>query len=338
MSYTRLFLMVIAVLLFVSPGCIRVNTDAASQGPVSLSEVTMATSVSADGQPLSVASFFLASTPTVYVTAKVNNAPENTAVGVKWFYVKNDSGVTQNLQLSEESATVKGTRYISFSRQPVTGTWGSGQYSATLSLNGKDITSTQFTVKPVQQAALQAPTISYFRAQPESIMAGQAVTLSWLVNDATTVSISPIGSVSPAGSQIVTPANSAEYVLTATNTAGSTTLKANVRVTSYISDKPDLTITDFWVEGNKAYFKVKNIGGVNTVKPTVTYLSVDGAYRASALCDILSAGQERAQSFPNYDWPYGTQRSYTKPIRVCADAQDVIGEYDEQNNCLNLSW
>jgi hypothetical protein len=127
-------------------------------------------------------------------------------------------------------------------------------------------------------------------------------------------------------------------VLTATNTAGSTTIKASVRVTSYISDKPDLTITDFWMEGNKAFFKVKNIGGVNTVKPTVTYLYVDGAYRASALSDILSAGQERAQSFPNYDWPYGTQRSYTLSVRVCADAQDVIGEYDEQNNCLNLSW
>jgi hypothetical protein len=338
MFINKLLPAIIFVLLLGAAGCIKVNPDAAGQGQASLSEVTMATSVSAEGQPLTVAGTFLASTPTVYVTAKVNNAPENTAVGVKWLYVKDASGSTQNQQLAEESATVKGTRYISFSRQPVTGTWGSGQYSATLSLNGKDVTTTQFTINPVQQAAQQAPTISYFRVQPESIMAGQAVTLSWLVNDATKISISPIGSVSPAGSQVVTPANSAEYVLTATNTAGSTSMKANVRVTSYVSDKPDLTITDFWVEGNKAFFKVKNIGGVNTVKPFVTYLSVDGAYRASALSDILSAGQERAQSFPNYDWTYGTQRSYTKPIRVCADAQDIVGEYDEQNNCLNLSW
>jgi hypothetical protein len=169
-------------------------------------------------------------------------------------------------------------------------------------------------------------------------MAGQAVTLSWLVNDATKVQISPIGNVSQAGSQIVTPANSIEWVLTATNAVGNTSMKANVRVTSYISDKPDMTVTDFWVEGNKAFFKVKNIGGVNTVKPTTTYLYIDGAYRASGLTDILSAGQERAQSFPNYDWPYGTQRNYTLPVRVCADAQDVIGEYDEENNCLNLSW
>jgi len=338
MVINRLFPAIVFVLLLATAGCIKVNPDAAGQGPATLSEVTMATSVSADGQPLTVAGTFLASTPTIYVTAKVNNAPENTTVGVRWLYIRDASGNTQNQQLAEESATVKGTRYVSFSRQPVTGTWGSGQYSATLSLDGKDITTTQFTVSPVQQAVQQAPTISYFKAQPESIMAGQAVTLSWLVNDATKINISPIGNVSPAGSQIVTPANSAEYVLTATNTAGSTSMKANVRVTSYISDKPDMTITDFWVEGNKAYFKVKNIGGVNTVKPTTTYLYIDGAYRASALGDILSAGQERAQSFPNYDWPHGTQRSYTLPVRVCADAQDIIGEYDEQNNCLNLSW
>lgn len=327
---------IFVLLLLISPGCIKVNTDAA--GSTSLSEVTMASAVTADGQPLAVASNFLASTPNIYVTAKLNNAPENTTVGVKWIYLKDDSGRNQSQQLAEESATVKGTRYVSFSRQPVTGSWGSGQYSATLSLNGKDITTTQFTVSPVQQAVQQAPTITYFRAQPESIMAGQAVTLSWLVNDATQVQISPIGNVSSAGSQIVTPANSAEWVLTATNAVGNTSMKAGVRVTSYISDKPDMTVTDFWVEGNKAFFKIKNIGGVNTVKPTTTYLYIDGAYRASAFSDILSAGQEKAQSFPNYDWPYGTQRSYTLPVRVCSDAQDVIGEYDEKNNCLNLSW
>jgi len=329
-------LAIILICLTFSPGCLKVNPDAA--GPTSLSEVTMASAVTADGQPLAVASTFLANTPNVYVTARVNNAPEGTTVGVKWVYLKDASGNAQNQQLAEESATVKGTRYVSFSRQPVTGTWGSGQYSATLSLNGKDISTAQFTVNPVQQAVQQAPTITYFRAQPESIMAGQAVTLSWLVNDATKVQISPIGNVSAAGSQIVTPANSAEWVLTASNAVGNTSMKAGVRVTSYISDKPDMTVTDFWVEGNKAFFKVKNIGGVNTVKPATTYLYIDGAYRASGLTDILSAGQERAQSFPNYDWPYGTQRNYSRAVRVCSDAQDVIGEYDENNNCLNLSW
>ena len=70
----------------------------------------------------------------------------------------------------------------------------------------------------------------------------------------------------------------------------------------------------------------------------MTYLYIDGTYRASALTDILSAGQERLQEFPNYEWSYGAARAYKLPVRVCADAQNVVGEYDEQNNCLNLDW
>jgi len=337
LSY-RIFAVVIVIMLAVAAGCVKVNPQAVNQTPVGLSEVTTATSVTPEGQPLTVAGTFIATTPTIYVTAKVGNAPPGTSVGVKWVYVKDSAGAPQNQKLYEETATVEGTRYVSFSRRPATGTWGSGDYSVTLSLDGREINTTHFSVSPVQQAPQQAPTITFFRVQPDSIMAGQAVTLSWQVNNAAKVVLSPIGTVSPSGSQIVTPANSAEYTLTATNAAGSTSMKATVRVTSYISDKPDMTITDFWVEGKKAYFKVKNIGGVNTVKPCVTYLSIDGAFRATALTDILSAGQERSHSFSNYDWPYGLQRNYTLPVRVCADAQDVIGEYDETNNCLNLSW
>lgn len=328
----------IFVSLTISAGCIRVNNPAENQGTATLSEVTTATSVSAEGQPLAVAGTFLASTPTIYVTAKVSNAPANTPIGAKWFYVKDEAGNAVNQVLNEDSVTVKGTRYVSFSQQSVTGTWGSGEYSVSLFLNSKETATAQFTVRPIQQANVPAPTINYFRAIPESIMAGQAVTLSWSVSNATQVSISPIGSVSPAGNYIVTPANSAEYTLTASNSTGSTSMKAGVRMTSYISDKPDLVITDFKVEDKKAYFKVKNVGGAGTVKPTSTYLYIDGAYRASALTDILSAGQERWQEFPNYDWSYGTQRSFRIPVRVCADAQDVAGEYDEKNNCLNLDW
>lgn len=329
---------VIVVILALCAGCVKVNNPAENRGPATLSEITTATAVSPEGQPLAVAATFLASTPTVYVTARLSNAPENTSVTAKWVYVKNEAGQAVSQPLAEETKAAKGTQYVSFSRQVVTGTWGSGQYSVSLLLNGRETATAQFTVQPVQQANVPAPTISYFRAIPESIMAGQAVTLSWSVSDAAQVNISPIGSVSPSGSYIVTPANSTEYVLAATNGSGSTSLKAGVRVTSYISDKPDLVITDFKAEGARASFKVKNIGGVNTVKPAVTYLYIDGDYKASSLTDILSAGQERWQEFPNYTWGYGGQRSYRIPVRICADAQDVVGEYDEKNNCLSLDW
>lgn len=338
MHKLSLIIAVIFISATIITGCIKVNNPATNQDPATLSDITMATAVSIDGQPLAVASTFLASTPTIYVSTRVINAPENTSIGVRWIYVKNEAGQALNQLLSEETKQASGTQYVSFSRQSAAGAWGSGQYSVSLSINGKDTATAQFTVQPVQQANVPAPTISYFRAVPESIMAGQAVTLSWNVSDATQVSISPIGSVSASGNYILTPANSAEYSLTASNDAGTTSMKANVRVTSYISDKPDLVITDFKLEGNKASYKIKNIGGVNTVKPSMTYLYIDGNYRASSLSDILSVGQERWQEFPNYDWSYGAQRRFGIPVRICADAQDVVGEYDEKNNCLNLDW
>ena len=331
-------LLIIFISMTIAAGCVKVTNPAEKQGTATLSEITTATAVSPEGQPLAVASTFLASTPTVYVTAKISNAPENTSITAKWFYAQNEAGQNISQPLAEETKPARGTQYVAFSRQAVTGTWGSGQYSVSLWLNGKETATAEFTVRPLQQANVPAPTISYFRAIPESIMAGQAVTLSWSVSDATQVSVSPIGTVSPAGSYIVTPANSAEYSLTASNSAGSTSMKASVRVTSYISDKPDLVITDFKVEGARASFKVKNIGGVNTVKPAVTYLYIDGNYKASSLTDILTAGQERWQEFPNYNWSYGEQRGFRIPVRICADAQDVVGEYDELNNCLNLDW
>jgi len=53
---------------------------------------------------------------------------------------------------------------------------------------------------------------------------------------------------------------------------------------------------------------------------------------------VLAPGQERTQVFPNYNWTYGASRTYRLPVRVCADARNEIGEYDEYNNCLIVEW
>ncbi|MCX6006404.1 MAG: hypothetical protein NTZ34_03975 [Chloroflexi bacterium] len=329
-------LLIVCVSLSLWPGCVRLQTPPSSQGPGSLSEVTTASSVSPDGQPLSAASVFVASTPTIYVTAKVTNAPENTSITARWFYVKDDTGKAVNQQLSEDSATAKGTKYVSFSRQS-TGAWGSGEYSVSLLMNDKEVTNVQFTVQPVQKANVPAPTISYFKAVPEAISSGQAVTLSWSVTGANTVQISTIGNVATAGNVIVTPVNSVEYQLTATNGAGSTSMKVNINVTSFNPDKPELVITDFHVNGDKAYYKIKNIGGVNA-KQSTTFLYIEGVKKTSSLVDILAVGEEREQYFPNFVWTYGANRTFKIPLRICADGLDQIGEYDENNNCLVVDW
>jgi hypothetical protein len=332
----HLFL-IACTLLALLQGCVRVQGPTGSQSSVSLSEVTTASSVSPDGQPLAVSSIFSATTPAIYVTAKLNNAPKNTTVGVRWVYVQDDSGRQVNQQIKEDSTAASGTRYVSFSIQPSAGAWGSGQYSAALLMNGNEVTSARFTVQSTTKSTAQAPTISYFKAVPEAISTGQAVTLSWSVTDATRVDISTIGTVAPSGNAIVTPVIGVEYQLTATNNAGSTSMKVRIAVTSFNSDKPELVITDFRVEGDKAYYKIKNIGGVNA-KQSTTFLFVEGNQRASSMVDGLAAGEEREQYFPNFAWTYGSARSFRVPVRVCADALNVIGEYDENNNCLAIDW
>ncbi|HEY3739365.1 MAG TPA: OmpA family protein [Bryobacteraceae bacterium] len=83
------------------------------------------------------------------------------------------------------------------------------------------------------------PKIDQFTAMPNQIVQGAKSTLTWTTENATSVSISSLGSVAINGSQDVTPANTTVYVLTATNAAGSVTANARVRVT------PAATISSF---------------------------------------------------------------------------------------------
>lgn len=317
------------------------------KGPVSLTEISTATSISSNGQPMSVANSFLASTPEIYVCARVNNAPENSLAAAKCVYLGSGSRTTMDQVVSEDSINVSGTRYVAFKLHPSSGLWEPGNYSVSLYLNNAEVASTSFSVAAIQKADVPAPTISYFKAFPESISTGQAVALSWSTMGADTVTIAGLGNVPPVGDRIVVPVNSREYILTAVNKAGSTTVKVSITVTSFISDKPDLTITDFWVEGDRAYYKIKNIGQTKVMpetytnpnaKPSLTFLYVEGNYRDSSRVEVLAPGEERTLYFPNYQWPYGTQRRYSIPIRICADGQNLIGEYDKNNNCLVLDW
>ncbi|HEX75245.1 MAG TPA: hypothetical protein G4O12_01540 [Dehalococcoidia bacterium] len=65
------------------------------------------------------------------------------------------------------------------------------------------------------------PVISSFTANPGSITAGDASTLSWSVSDAAVVTIDHgVGAVAAVGSTSVSPATTTSYTLTATNAAG----------------------------------------------------------------------------------------------------------------------
>jgi hypothetical protein len=104
----------------------------------------------------------------------------------------------------------------------------------TVTANGPNGTSASCSAA-VQVTTGQVPRIIRFSAAPQSIVAGQSSTLFWVVENATTVSISNgLGNVSLGGSQDVTPGATTTYTLTATNAAGSVTSQATVNVSAAV--------------------------------------------------------------------------------------------------------
>jgi hypothetical protein len=75
------------------------------------------------------------------------------------------------------------------------------------------------------------PRIIQFSASPMSILSGQTSNLLWIVDNSTSQTITTLGTVVPAGTQVVSPTATTTYTLTATNNAGSVTATATVTVT-----------------------------------------------------------------------------------------------------------
>ena len=97
--------------------------------------------------------------------------------------------------------------------------------------------------------------------------------------------------------------------------------------------KPDLVITDIWHEGNKVYYKIKNIG-TEKAGSSRTSLTVDGVYKKYDSVRSLEAGEERTESF-RYKWACTEQ---SDEIKVCADYKNVVAESNEGNNCKTETW
>jgi len=94
--------------------------------------------------------------------------------------------------------------------------------------NPRGPTTCSVTVQVTQGAA---PRVLRFTADPTSITSGNASTLNWSVENATSVSISTLGTVQPTGTSQVRPTTTTTYTLTATNANGSVTATATVNVT-----------------------------------------------------------------------------------------------------------
>ena len=74
------------------------------------------------------------------------------------------------------------------------------------------------------------PIVNIISAIPSTINQGESSTLTWSVSDATTVTITPMGTVASSGSTSVSPVVTTNYTLTATNSTGSVTATTTINV------------------------------------------------------------------------------------------------------------
>jgi len=82
----------------------------------------------------------------------------------------------------------------------------------------------------MEAAQIEAPVVESFLVTPTTIEPGQSTNLVWSVRDADSVSISGVGPVGASGSVLLSPTQTTEYVLTATNEGGTTTISVTVNV------------------------------------------------------------------------------------------------------------
>ena len=119
------------------------------------------------------------------------------------------------------------------------------------------------------------PTINSFTSSSYSLGGAGGVTLSWSISNATSATISNIGSVNPVnGSTGITVSSTITFTLTATNSDGSVTQSLTVTVGSaptinYFSASPSTSpyvgapITLAWSASNGVSAQISGVGSVS---------------------------------------------------------------------------
>lgn len=108
----------------------------------------------------------------------------------------------------------------------------------------------------------------------------------------------------------------------------------------YEETKPDLTISDIRVSGNRVYYKLKNIGNASlfytTPIPFINILYLNGVKVFEENINInLNPNEEHETYFKNYNF---VEPNTNYKLKVCGDTNNYINESNETNNCLEKSF
>jgi len=145
----------------------------------------------------------------------------------------------------------------------------------------------------VQVTAGQVPRILSFAATPAEILPTEQALLSWKVENATSVSISGIGTVNSSGSSSVSPTSTTTYVLSATNSAGQVSATAVVsvvlppKILNFTANPGQLakagdTATLSWQTQNATDVVITNVGSVPVNGSTAVKPATDVSYTLTA--------------------------------------------------------
>jgi hypothetical protein len=120
-----------------------------SMSTARLTEARMASAIDAETKaPTTPASTFGPGTPSVYATAKLSNAPDDTKVKATFHYLEGG-----DRPIAEDEVQAGGTRFVAFTLTAPTSGWPAGQYETRLLLNGKEVVRIPFNVSPATGAA-----------------------------------------------------------------------------------------------------------------------------------------------------------------------------------------
>jgi len=181
---------------------------------------------------------------------------------------------------------------------------------------------------------LSPPQIEYFRANPDTIHAGECATLQWgTVTNAVEASIDPgIGGVGTPGARRVCPQGTTTFVLTATGPGGRS--QASVTVT-VLAGLPDLIVDaiDFVpnppVAGqeNEVRITVRNVGVGPAGGFNWQWLAGSDAVFDGRI-DGMAAGES---TVVRVSWI--PQQAYTQlSTEIAVDTNNEVSESDEDNN------
>ena len=168
--------------------------------------------------------------PTVNITSPINNTTVSGTAVIISADASDDvgvAGVQFKLDGTNIGAEVRSTPYTVAWNTTTTSNGSHTLVAVARDAAGNTATSVAVSVT-TDNVALPTASLS---ANPTSVTAGASSTLSWTTTNATAVTINQgIGAVVFNGSQVVTPAATTTYTLTATNSGGSVTATAAVTV------------------------------------------------------------------------------------------------------------